>query len=223
MDSFIGYPASALPLLDQIGSNDRDYFLAHKDQYTAEILDPTRGLVSALAPELHESVSDTLQAIPKVNGSISPITNDARFHAVPPYKDYLLLRFWEGPDKGNSATLFLRISSEGIGFGAGWRFAGSDVRRYREAVAGPAGAALEAELAEVLRHPGAHLIGDELKRVPAPFDPDHPRADLLRFKQLGVTWQEPVPKALTSARFVPWCARRLARTAGVHQWLRDQV
>ena len=127
MDTFHGYPATALPLLEQIGANDRDFFLANKQQFTDEVLEPTRALIDALAPELHRDVSDSLQVVPKVNGSISPITNDVRFHPVPPYKDYLLLRFWEGPDKASSATVFLRLSNTGIGFGAGWRFAGSDV------------------------------------------------------------------------------------------------
>ena len=222
MDTFHGYPATALPLLEQIGANDRNFFLANKQQFTDEVLEPTRALIDALAPELHRDISDSLQVVPKVNGSISPITNDVRFHPVPPYKDYLLLRFWEGPDKASSATVFLRLSSTGIGFGAGWRFAGSDVGRYRQAVAGSQGAALQEALDELTRA-GAHLIGDELKRVPAPYDADHPRSDLLRRKQLGVTWEEAVPKAVTSRRFVPWCARRLARTADVHRWLRDNV
>ncbi len=221
--SFTGFPPDALDLLARIGHNDRDWFTQHKQLYTADILEPTRALVADLAPELHDAVSPALQVVPKVNGSISPITNDARFHAVPPYKDYVLLRFWEGRDKASSSMLFMRISASGIGFGAGWRFAGSDVQRYRDAVAGPAGAELVNELATVRRTTGAAIIGDELKRVPAGYDPDHERADLLRRKQLGVTWQEPVPRSVTSARFVPWCSRRLVQAAGVHCWLRDHV
>ena len=223
MDQFTGYPPEALSLLDQIGTGDRDFFASHKERYHLEVLEPTRLLVAALAPALHDEVSPDLQVIPKVNGSISPITNDARFHAVPPYKDYVLLRFWEGADKANSPTVFMRLASEGIGFGVGWRFAGSDLARYRAAVAGPFGAQLVAELQALEHQPDAEIIGDELKRVPAPYPPDHERADLLRRKGLGIRWQEPVPKSVTTARFATWCARRLGRTVAVHRWLRDNV
>ena len=174
MDAFTGYPDGALELLASIGAHDREWFTAHKTQYHEQLLEPTKALVADLAPELHAGVSPGLQVVAKVNGSIAPITNDARFHAVPPYKDYVLLRFWEGPDKANSSMLFLRLSATGVGFGAGWRFAGSDVKRYRDAVAAAPGADLVAELEPLLRKPGAEIIGDELKRVPPGYDAENP-------------------------------------------------
>lgn len=219
---FTGYPIGALALLATIGSGDRDHFRAHRDEYTAHLLDPTRALVRDLAEPLQE-VSPGITAVPAVNGSISPINNDARFHAVPPYKDYLLLRFWEGEDKANSPTVFVRISPDGIGFGAGWRFAGGDVQRYRRAVAGPAGAELVAIVADLTSRTRGEIIGDELKRVPTGYDSDGPAADLLRRRQLGVTWTEPVPKSIHTARFVPWCARRITPATDLFRWLRDNV
>lgn len=223
MDQFTGFPSDAFPLLDRIGAGDKEFFAAHKQRYHDEILEPARLLVATVAPALHGDMSPDLQVIPKVNGSISPITNDARFHAVPPYKDYVLLRFWEGPDKASGPTVFLRLAAEGIGFGAGRRFAGSDLTRYRDAVAGAPGVELVAALAPLQRLPGAQIIGDELKRVPAGYPPDHVRGDLLRRRSVGIRWQEPVPRSVTTARFAPWCARRLARTVAVHSWLRDNV
>lgn len=223
MTQFTGYPDGALNLLTRIGAGDRDFFAANKDAYTQEILEPTRALVVGLAPILHQGVSEDLQVVDRVNGSISPITNDLRFHSGPPYKDYVLLRFWEGTDKAHSPMLFLRLGADGVGFGAGRRFAGSDLDGYRQAVARPAGAQLADLVAGLVSATGGEVIGPELKRVPAPFASDHPRADLLRRKELGVRWLEPVPRSLTSARFVPWCGRRLERAAGLYRWLRDEV
>ena len=219
---FTGYPTEAMPLLAEIGSGDRDRFRALRDEYNTQILDPTRDLVRDLAGPLQQ-ISPGINAVPAVNGSISPINNDARFHAVPPYKDYVLLRFWEGEDKANSPMLFLRIAPDGIGFGAGWRFAGNDVERYRRAVTGPAGDGLAEILAGLTGRVHGEVIGDQLKRVPAGHASDHRHAALLRRKQLGVTWTEHEPKSFHTARFGPWCARRLTIAGDLHRWLRDNV
>ena len=69
----------------------------------------------------------------------------------------------------------------------------------------------------------ADLAGAELKRVPRPFPPDHPRADLLRHKWLQVRWGEPLPAAAGKPAFAGWCARRLRRVADVHHWLVSQL
>lgn len=219
---FTGYPPEAIPLLSEIGGADRDRFRALREGYRTQILDPTRGFVRDLAGPLQQ-ISPGINAVPSVNGSISPINNDARFHSVPPYKDYVLLRFWEGADKVNSPMLFLRIAPDGIGFGAGWRFAGSDVERYRRAVAGPAGDSLARLLARLTERVQGEVVGDELKRVPSGHDGDHPHAALLRRKQLGVTWTENLPRSFHTARFTAWCARRLGAAGDLYCWLRDNV
>jgi uncharacterized protein (DUF2461 family) len=64
--------------------------------------------------------------------------------------------------------------------------AGDQVTRYRELVAGPAGAELERVVAQVGRD-GYELGGEMLKTRPRGVDPDHPRLDLLRHKSVVVS------------------------------------
>lgn len=223
LTGFTGYPDGALPLLTRLGGVDPAGFALARLRYQAEIALPTKEFVHDLGAELRQRISDGIQAVASVHGSISPITNDLRFHARPPYKDHLVLRFWEGDDKRTAPTLFLRLQQDHVGFGSGISPDGPGLARYRDAVAADSGAELATALRRLQRRRGAELAGQELRRVPAGFDPDGPRADLLRHRWLQIRWQEPTPKAVGSSRFVSWCAARLERSADVHRWLRDHV
>ena len=54
---------------------------------------------------------------------------------------------------------------------------------------------------------------------PAPYEPDHPREDLLRHKLIQIRWQEKSRASLSRPDFVTWCAKRLERCATIHHWL----
>jgi uncharacterized protein (TIGR02453 family) len=220
MNGFPGYDAPALPLLTAIGCADRTWFAEHRHAYAEHLLEPTRQLVTAIGSELGDAVPG-LQAIPKVNGSIAPITNDVRFRELPPYRDHLVLRFWTA-DRGGP-TMFLRISEQNVAFGGGMALDAPRRDRYRQAVAEAAGQNLAELVAGLERRHGAAFQGPAASRVPAPYPQDHPRAALLRRQRFQVQWAEPVPKAIGNSRFVPWCGRRLVELAGVHLWLQEHV
>jgi hypothetical protein len=79
------------------------------------------------------------------------------------------------------------------------------------------------ELADALDRLGKgrklDIAGAGLKRVPKPFDEDHPRAELLRIKGgIQARRPEPTPKTITTTRFVDFCARRLLACGDVHRW-----
>lgn len=220
MDEFPGYAAPALPLLTAIGCSDRAWFAEHRDDYVEHLLQPTRLLVTAIGAEIGAAVPG-LQAVPKVNGSIAPITNDLRFRDLPPYRDHLVLRFWTSDRTG--PTMFLRIAEQGVTFGGGVALDATSRDRYRQAVAATTGQELDELVSGLQRRRGAQLQGPAATRAPAPYPPDHPRADLLRRQRFQLQWAEPVPKAIGSSRFVPWCGRRLVELAGIHQWLQAHV
>mgnify|MGYP001281389322 CR=1 FL=1 len=97
--SFQGYSPDGLRLLSEIGAHDGAWFDRHRDRYQAEIVVPTKQLVNALGDALARDLSPDIVAQPRTNGSIAPINNDVRFaRDKPPYKDHVLLRFWEGAD-----------------------------------------------------------------------------------------------------------------------------
>lgn len=222
IEGFAGFEPSAMELLAELGGQDAEWFKANKPAYQELVASPCKAFVGAMGEALQNRISPGIVALPRTNGSIGPINNDLRFSPdKSPYKDHVLFRFWEGADKKTAPTLFVRLSKGGIGFATGAVF--GDVTRWREAVASPQGAQLEAALSKLERGTRAEVVGRELKRVPAPYPDDHPRRDLLRHKLLQLRWEEKPPRLLGKPDFVDWCAKRLERCAPVHRWLVDSL
>jgi uncharacterized protein (TIGR02453 family) len=85
---------------------------------------------------------------------------------------------------GTQSGLFVSIGANGLHAGSGyWHMAPDQLARYRDAVAGPDGPALEAAVT-ALRAAGLRLRGDTLKTAPRGVSRDHPLMALLRMKDL---------------------------------------
>jgi uncharacterized protein (DUF2461 family) len=101
--------------------------------YEREVVVPSKAFVTDLGQVLVEQISPRIVSQPKANGAIAPINDDIRFaRDKPPYKNHLLFRFWEGPDKKTAPTLFVRISEIDVGFASGRNFV--SVGRWREPI-----------------------------------------------------------------------------------------
>jgi uncharacterized protein (TIGR02453 family) len=60
---------------------------------------------------------------------------------------------------------------------------------------------------------------DHLKKVPKGFDPDHPRAELLKRKGLGVSFPALPKGMLTSPELAKWLAKHSKKTVPLVEWL----
>ncbi len=212
--SFAGYRTEALAFLEALPTRDPAWFKANKADYQALIVEPTKALVTDLGDALRADRPE-IEAQPKTNGSIAPINNDLRFNPdAAPYKDHLMLRFWEGPSKKTAPTLMVYIGPERVGFASS--LIPADVTGWREAIDGDGGAAIAAEVEHLAAATDGEVIGQELKKVPAPYAADHPRGDLLRHKALQVRWIVPAPSSITEPAFTGWIAGRLAAALPLH-------
>lgn len=157
--------------------NTRDWFTAQKPRYEAELKAPAEHLLASLAPML-----EALSGAPVQTKLFRP-QRDVRFSKdKTPYHTHLHM-LWKVPE---GPGWFFGLSPDHVTAGAGMMGFDKDrLDRYRAAVDGPAGA----ELADILTALGGRMAPPELKRVPAPYDKDHPRAALLRRKSLAV-WQD---------------------------------
>ena len=220
--TFTGFPASGLSFLTTLGTKKKDWFQANKAQYDAEVASPAKDFVATMTGQLQQRISPLIEGQPKTNGSIAPINNDLRFNPdASPYKDHLLMKWWEGDDKKLAPTLWVRVSEDSVGFASGIMI--SDLERWRTAVGNEMGASLAASLTELGTRFDLDVAGQALKKVPPPWPQDHPRADLLRRKMFHVRWPEPTPASVTTEAFADWCVDRLALLADVHHWLRDHL
>ena len=97
---------------------------------------------------------------------------------------------------------------------------GEQLKRFRAAVVD---AKRGAELAGILKPlvRGGFEIGsyEQLQRVPRGFDPEHPRADLLRRKGLMVAFPAPERALLTSRKLVDTLANHAKKAVPLVEWL----
>lgn len=223
-EEFTGFPEEGLAFLATLGTKNKAWFDKNRDVYDRLVVPPAKAFVVAMGEALHDQISPAIEAQPKTNGSIAPINNDLRFSPdASPYKDHLMFRFWEGPNKKVAPMLMIRMSpADGVGFASGMFL--SDLDLWRSKIdEDTTGKSFAAELAKLVKATKAEVAGEGLKRVPKPYAEDHPRGELLRHKGFQVRWIEDTPKSITSARFVDWCATRFNKAAGVHHWLVENM
>ena len=217
--TFDGFDRSALALLDELPAMDAAAYGEHKSALSAGVTKPGGALIAEVA----DALDADLTVVPR--SSVSPLHRDLRFapEGAARYKDHLLLTTWEGADKKSSPMFWIRIDAHRAGFASGIAFSPGVRERWREAVGGSQGEQLAGELDRLVRERDADVAGDRVKKVPAPFGPDHPRADLLRHTGFQVRFVDDLPAAVSSPGFVDWCAERLVLLLPVHRWLRANL
>ncbi len=220
---FAGFPAAGLEFLAELRTSDKVWFDEHRKAYTDHVVAPTKAFVASIGERLADGFAPAIVAQPKTNGSIAPINNDLRFSPdKSPYKDHLLLRFWEGPNKKTAPTLMIRLSPDGVGFATGAML--PDLDRWRmlidqDSIGGPLSDALDV-LGEKR---DLDLAGKGYKKVPKPYAQDHQRAGLLRHKTIQARFPEPLPEAVHTAGFADWCVEQLDDCADIHHWLVENL
>lgn len=222
---FEGFGRAGLEVLrGLVANNTRDWFEARKATYVAEVVEPAKALVVALADRLAPLAPD-LRPRPTVDGSVFRLHRDQRFtRDAAPYKTEQAMFLWgEGPKRG-APGFYLSLKGDEVALGAGV-FGVVDVDPWRAAVDAPAsGAAWERAVADATAARGPlQMFEPDLKRVPAPYPADHPRAEWLRRKHVTLAITEDTPAVIADERFVDWCAERLAPFADVHRWLRTHL
>lgn len=213
--TFTGFDADALALLADLPEWDAGRFASEKARLVTGVIQPGLALITEVADRLDAD----LTVAPR--SSVSPLHRDLRFASAgsPRYTDHLLLTTWEGTDKRSAPMFWIRIDAQRVGFASGIGFSPATRDRWRAAVAGEPGADLAADLDRLMVDRHAEVAGDEVKKVPASFGVDHPRADLLRKTGFQVRYIEPLPDTVGDAAFAGWCAVRLAVLLPVHRWL----
>lgn len=130
---FTGFPQTGLDFLTTLGTKNKKWFDANRSTYDSDVVPNAKAFVVELGEQLADRVSGGIEYAPKTNGSIAPINNDLRFNPdASPYKDHLMFKFWEGPDKKVAPMLWVQMSpADGVGFASG--IAISKIDRWREA------------------------------------------------------------------------------------------
>jgi uncharacterized protein (TIGR02453 family) len=171
--TFEGFGTGAVAWFEGLErDNSRGDFQATRATYEDEVREPLQRMLRDLSLEFGGDVHVFRQH------------RDVRFSSdKSPYKTRTYGLLHTVPD--SAGALFAQISARGLYAGTGyWRMAGDQLERYREAVLRDAdGEALAGALDAVLRS-GLELGPPALKTAPRGQPRDHPRVELLRYKEL---------------------------------------
>lgn len=155
-------------------NNSRGWFQANKADYEAALKAPAEALLAVVAEELAAMTEAPVET------KLFRINRDIRFSKdKTPYHTHLHM-LWRPRDSEGPAWMF-GIARDYVK--AGWgqmAFPNAALDAWRDLMGGAAGAAAAATIAATGLSPSA----PDLKRVPAPWPQDHPRADHLRRKGL---------------------------------------
>jgi uncharacterized protein (TIGR02453 family) len=219
--AFAGFPSETVAFLRDLRlNNDRDWFQAHRAEYERAYVEPARAFVVAAGEAIREFVPGIV-AEPRIPGSIFRINRDIRFSKDRrPYKDNLDFWFWEGQRKGAVSGLFMRVTPEFVGIGAGSHGFGKGLLvAFREALADQNSGSEFVEMLRTVQERGYEVLGEQFRRDPAGYDVRDEARRFLRFGALFVHIDEPLDERLLDGRILDVCVAHWRQLAPMHHWL----
>ena len=226
-EKFTGFRPAALTFLRGLARNNkREWFEANRQRYETEVKRPLQVLVEEIDARLGE-IAPEMVGNPK--RSIFRIYRVVRFSKdKSPYKTNAAAWFYHrdaGHAVGTAAVhggagFYFQIApGECIVAGGIWMPPAAALKTLREAIADD-----HEELRSILRQPAFKrafgALSDEavLKRTPRAFDPEHPAADLLRYKSFTVS-RELSEGDMSSAKLPDMIAKQYATMLPFVRWL----
>jgi uncharacterized protein (TIGR02453 family) len=198
-DGFAEMITGAIAFFERLKANNtKAFYEAHKVFYRDEIKKPAELMGDLFAEDLARLTG-------KPHGSkLFRIHRDVRFSKdKTPYNTHLHL-LWSRPGDAVTPAWFFGASPDYLTFGMGvMGLEKEPLTRFRQMV-DARGDELEDALSRARDAAGVALSDwgpAPLKRVPKPYDPDHPNADLLKRKSLTI--QVPFPTDWKKAGLLP--------------------
>jgi uncharacterized protein (TIGR02453 family) len=200
--AFLGWPVEAVAFFQGLqADNTKAYWNANKARYEASVRGPMAELLDELGAEFGP-------------GRIARPYRDMRFAAgKAPYKTQIYATF----DRGG----YVNFSASGLTAALGYYvMSPAQLERYRRAVDDETEGSGLARVVDRLAAEGIETGGGQaLKGAPRGYPRDHPRVELLRYKDL-ICWQHwPVAPWLHTAKARDRVAGFLRTAAPLRQWL----
>jgi len=175
--------------------NRREWFHERKDRYDADVRAPMTALVERLAADFRDFAPD-LVANPRV--SLYRPYRDTRFSAnKAPLKTHIGAIFPHRLlPKHEGAGFYVEVAPHHVWFGGGMYMPSSALLyQVREHIAAHHRRLERIVGAAAFRRTFGALDGEQLRRVPRGFAPDHPAARFLKFKQFLAGCERPAELA----------------------------
>jgi uncharacterized protein (TIGR02453 family) len=178
-DGFTLMVRDAISFFEELSKNNaKAWFDDHRARYKKNIKAPADLFVSLMTEELSKATGDPMK------GKVFRVNRDVRFSKdKSPYNTHLHMMWTKSGVDGIAPVYFFGASPTYVtsGFGIMDLYKES-LQKYRNMV-DRHGDTLVKTLDEI-GAPFSDFGAEPLKRVPKPFDPEHPHGDLLRRKSL---------------------------------------
>ena len=209
VEPFTGFPEEALDFYEGLeADNSKAYWNDHREVYDRAVAAPMRSLLAALAPRF---------GTPKF---FRPY-RDVRFSKdKTPYKTHAGAVVAE-PGR---AAFYVQVDADGLlAAGGYWHCTTEHARALRAAVADDASGPTVVRVVNRLRREGFEIGGDQLKRIPKPWDDTHLRADLLRQKALTGSVHHPPAEWLHTPAALDRVTEAWTSLTPLNRWLERYV
>ena len=219
---FNGFPQEALTFFDRIReNNNKQWFEENKPLFKEKVQAPAQEFVVALGERL-ATIAPSIRYDTKLtgSGSIMRIYRDVRFSKdKSPYTTNMGIVWWEGEGKKMlNPSFYFHMAHDDTWLGGGlYHF--PDLDQYRRAVDDDVLGNRLVEVSEQMASVGHSLNGDMYKRVPRGYDPDHPRAELLKMKGMTCGFSKISDDVVMSPSLVDVCFDYCQQLLPMHQWL----
>jgi uncharacterized protein (TIGR02453 family) len=224
-EQFAGFDRDALQFWHELASEmSKEWFAANKERYESVWVKPMLTLFRDVARGLAPAYRPFKLAEP----GVLRIYRDLRFSRdKTPYKTHIagVLRLAGArlAEAGHAALyLHLGLDEEYAGVGC-YQFDAARTARWRRAVVGAPGRHLLQILARLRRRgyePGGY---EHYARVPKGFAPDHPRAELLKYKGIICRFPAMPARLLYQPALAHWLLGHAKATAPLVIWARRHL
>jgi uncharacterized protein (TIGR02453 family) len=186
---FTGFSKKTLPFLNAIKkNNNKEWFEAHKSDYEALILTPSRLFVEEMGEHLM-ALEPTINFSPKINKSLFRIYRDTRRMGANklPIKHRIGIIFWQGNLKRlQSSSFYLHFSPDELFVAVGVRwFEKPLLEAYRETIKDDFSRKQLREILDAMTAKGYSIIEKGYKRYPKGFNLDMHDVELSLYKGMA--------------------------------------
>lgn len=222
--AFTGFSREGERFFAQLAAlQDREWFKQHKEEYVELWEQPMKALFEELAPKLSKQYRGFELDPPKH----FRIYRDVRFSKdKAPFKTHIAsyIKLAGPEEEGAPAAIYAHFGADEEIAAGHWMLPPERVKRYRAVVADEKlGRELEKRVSALEKKGFTVDSFDPLKRVPAPYPKDHPRARLLKMRGLGISFPKTPKGVRHSPKLVKWIAEQSAHAAPLIVWLEERL
>ena len=216
--TFQGFARNAPQFFHELAAEmSTPWFDANKQRYQDEWVTPMTALLAEVGAKLAPAYKPRALAPPK----LLRIYRDTRFSKdKAPYKTHIagMLQL-TGEASATPIYMHVGVDEEWVGGGT-YFFEATELAKWRKLVAADKTGKPLVQLVTKLRKGGYSVGGhDDYKRVPKPYDAEHPRAEFLKMRGLTAGFPA-IPKGmLHQAKLVDWLVTHGKATAPLVTWL----